>query len=539
MRKNLLFAALCCVMSANAQLRLVRNLNGNSSSDAKPIVVANNRLIITATSNFVNNPYSTDGTTNNFLFVVNSVNGEMARSPFNSFSTVVLNGEVHFMANYYNGSTINYSRLTKASFTNTTCNGYANLSGSTGNQYSELAYPVVLNNEILFVPSVVDNANVTGVELYKSDGTTLSFVKNINPNLNASSNPAELTVLGTNCFFSANDGTNGRELWKTDGTTVGTTLYLDMIAGSTASNPTNLNVIGTQLTFVGTHPTLGRELFRTNGVGSLTLIKDINTSGDSNPTNVTPIGSELYFSATNGSNGQEPYFSSGVNLLATSNIKDVNPGSGSSNPTNFTKLGSLILFSANDGTNGNELWITDGTPANTYMVKNINPTGDSNPSDFTVYNGKLYFIADNGTNGKQLWVTDGSGGPGTSMITINPSGTSNISNLLVYNNELYFSADAGVGIGKELYAYMDPALSTNSFSLDKNAISLFPNPSKDYFELSGEVTIEKVEIYSIQGQLIKSFQKENQYVVSDLSKGMYIVKIKATEGILNKTLIIE
>jgi len=225
-------------------------------------------------------------------------------------------------------------------------------------------------------------------------------------------------------------------------------------------------------------------------------------------------------------------------LLSTSNIKDINPGGGSSNPSNFTKLGSLILFSANDGSNGTELWITDGAPANTYIVKNINPTGDSNPADFTIYNGKLYFTADNGVNGKQLWVTDGSG-PGTTMIPINPTGTSAISNLMVYNNELYFSADAGVGIGKELYAYMDPALSTNDFQLQNYAIALFPNPSKNYFELTGAVTIEKVEVYSIQGQLVKTFKNQNQYPNSDLSKGMYVVKINASEGILNKTLIVE
>jgi len=38
-----------------------------------------------------------------------------------------------------------------------------------------------------------------------------------------------------------------------------------------------------------------------------------------------------------------------------------------------------------------------------------------------------------------------------------------------------------------------------------------------------------VEIYSINGQLVKSFNanqlKENQYTISDLNKGIYLVKI--------------
>jgi hypothetical protein len=90
-----------------------------------------------------------------------------------------------------------------------------------------------------------------------------------------------------------------------------------------------------------------------------------------------------------------------------------------------------------------------------------------------------------------------------------------------------------------LYAYMDPALSANKFQLSDKAISLFPNPSKTYFELSGEVSIEKVELYSMLGQLVKSFKNQKQYSISDLSKGNYILKINASEGVSSKTLIIE
>ncbi|MDN3676440.1 T9SS type A sorting domain-containing protein [Flavobacterium paronense] len=539
MKKLLLITAIFAAFGANAQVRLVKNHNGNASSNATPRFVYNNKLIYTAL-----NPGSTifhsNGTTNGSSYIFDSNN--LPANPLTPTSTlafVELNGEAHFVASFYSPSTGSYSRITKAGFADTVCSAYGNIATFTGSTFSDMNYPVVLNNEILFAPSFVLGTNAVGIELYKSDGAAVSLIKNINPGGTLSSNPAELTVLGTNCFFSAADGTNGRELWKTDGTLAGTTLYLDLNTGSADSNPAELNVLGAALTFVGTHPTLGRELFKTNGVGSLTLLKDINTSGDSNPANVTAIGSLLYFSASNGTIGQELWTSAGT-TTSTVLIKDINP-SGDSNPSKFKQVGSTVYFIANDGTNGVELWKTDGTNIGTVLVKNINPSGDSSPNYLTEYNGKLYFTADNGTNGVELWVSDGTS-VGTTMIEINPTASSTISNLMVFNNftnELYFSADAGVGIGKELYAYMDPTLSTGNFTLNENAITFSPNPAKDYFNLTTELNIEKVEVYSILGQLVKTFDKQDQYKISELTKGTYIVKVNTVEGALSKTLLVE
>lgn len=83
-------------------------------------------------------------------------------------------------------------------------------------------------------------------------------------------------------------------------------------------------------------------------------------------------------------------------------------------------------------------------------------------------------------------------------------------------------------------------LSTNEFTLN-NAFTLFPNPSTNYFELATNESIQIIEVnvYSLQGQLIKTFKNQKQYDVSDLAKGIYIIKIKAEEGLASKTLIIE
>ena len=57
-------------------------------------------------------------------------------------------------------------------------------------------------------------------------------------------------------------------------------------------------------------------------------------------------------------------------------------------------------------------------------------------------------------------------------------------------------------------------------------IKLYPNPASNYFTLSAETT--KVEIYSITGQKVKQFDSvksiDQQFSISDLSKGLYLVK---------------
>jgi 1,4-alpha-glucan branching enzyme len=57
-------------------------------------------------------------------------------------------------------------------------------------------------------------------------------------------------------------------------------------------------------------------------------------------------------------------------------------------------------------------------------------------------------------------------------------------------------------------------------------ITMSPNPAATYFTLNSDV--EKVQVFSITGQLLKSFSKvssNNQYAIADLNQGVYLVKI--------------
>lgn len=83
--------------------------------------------------------------------------------------------------------------------------------------------------------SLFFTATVSGIggELWKSDGSSLGtvLVKDIRPGI-ASLNSCEAINVNGTLYFRANDGVVGAELWKSDGTSVGTTLVSDIRLGT-------------------------------------------------------------------------------------------------------------------------------------------------------------------------------------------------------------------------------------------------------------------------------------------------------------------
>ncbi|MDD5149934.1 MAG: alpha-amylase family glycosyl hydrolase [Flavobacterium sp.] len=76
-----------------------------------------------------------------------------------------------------------------------------------------------------------------------------------------------------------------------------------------------------------------------------------------------------------------------------------------------------------------------------------------------------------------------------------------------------------------IYGNQKSTLGTTNYEFIEE-IHLYPNPSSNYFTLN--TNSSKLEIYSMTGQLVKSFNSEQskgyQYTISDLAKGMYFVR---------------
>jgi ELWxxDGT repeat protein len=172
-----------------------------------------------------------------------------------------------------------------------------------------------------------------GSELWKSDGTAdgTVMVRDINPPPYGGSNPSNFTNVDSLLYFTANHYMTGIELWKSNGTwngSVGTDLVKDIYpgpsVGSTGNgNPSWLTNVSGTLFFSADDGTHGRELWkRTN---STYMVKDITPGAAGSEINAfRALNGKLVFEA-GGSNGYELWVSDGTES-GTHIIKDICPG---------------------------------------------------------------------------------------------------------------------------------------------------------------------------------------------------------------------
>jgi len=222
--------------------------------------------------------------------------------------------------------------------------------------------------------------------------TTPAMVLDINPSGN--SNPSGFTRLGSYVYFSADNGSDGYELWKSNGSGATMVANINDTAGQ-GSDPNSLLAVGNTLYFTAYDQSGGRELMHATASG-YTGYFDINAGLDSSTLNyLTNFKGQLYFTAFTPDAGNELWRvnSSGT---AVERVADINPGTGSSSPIFLTPIDDWLYFNATDGAQGQELWRTNGTT--TELVKDISAgASDSYPFGFTERNGVIYFQAYTGS----------------------------------------------------------------------------------------------------------------------------------------------
>jgi ELWxxDGT repeat protein len=239
-----------------------------------------------------------------------------------------------------------------------------------------------VHKNILFfvtrIPSPPGTNNGDDFELWRSDGSLSGtyLLRDINQEQNTNvrgSNIQGLTSIGNNLFFFANDGVNGLELWKTDGSTNGTVMVKN--ADPFPPNP------------------------RTYGFGGDKIIQTMQLNN-----------SLVYFFST-ALYGEEIWVSDGTSI-GTKILKDINQATESSfnlypfySNERIDGFDDRILLNVNDGFVGQETWQSNGTKNGTELLIDYtkvwsHPTyllplypafWNSRLIPITKYNGKIYF----------------------------------------------------------------------------------------------------------------------------------------------------
>lgn len=195
----------------------------------------------------------------------------------------------------------------------------------------------------------------------------------INPGpLNSS--PQSLADLNGVPLFQADDGVNGAELWRSDGTAAGTSMVDDddpadcgINAGAAASAPAYLTRMGGAVFFAAPNfdaadALRNTELWRADGTSAGTsMVAEVNPSPPSW--------------------GSEPYGTAAGTTVLEDSVPGggINPGDANSSPHQLTNLGGTVFLAANDGGHGDELWRTlveaPPAPPVTTTTPNAGPTG--------------------------------------------------------------------------------------------------------------------------------------------------------------------
>jgi ELWxxDGT repeat protein len=211
--------------------------------------------------------------------------------------------------------------------------------------------------------------------------------------------------VGNTAYFTAHDGVTGVELWKTDGTTAGTVLVKDIRPGlASGVGYTNFGATADGTVFFEADDGVsGWELWRTDGTAAGTvLVKDINPGpGYSVPSSFTVAGDRVYFIADDGVHGRELWVSDGT-AGGTRMVVDLLPGAGgqSNERVPMAAVGDSLFFEGRDATRAG-LWVTTGAAGNaTYLGGSA---FGSSVDGIAAFEGRVYF----GTPNYGLWTSDG------------------------------------------------------------------------------------------------------------------------------------
>ena len=340
----------------------------------------------------------------------------------------------------------------------------------------------------------VPNEASKGKELCVLNNGTVSLIQDINPD-SANADIDNLIVHNGIIYFSANNGTNGRELWIYDPTTNEASLLKNIrddsnsIAGSSISNMTIHNNL---IYFTAQETTSKNELWKTDGTEEGTVKIAVITEDNKIGTDIDYLynfNGELYFSANEETTSKELWAYNGATQISRI-VKDIKTGNFGSNPKNFIEFNGELLFSASSEQNrGDELYKTDGTEGGTVKVKRLNPDGSATIYMNTAFefDNKLFFVARKGASISYLFSTNGTNSETYELNELADGTNAGIEYLkpIPYHNKIYFRGKNNDG--KTVVFETDGTPNSNELKeIEFEGFQEIPNP-KDFIVFNNQL----------------------------------------------------
>lgn len=272
-----------------------------------------------------------------------------------------------------------------------------------------------------------------------------------------------IAAVGPWVVFLADDGVHGHELWRTDGTALGTELVADLTpgpAGTTlevASAYLQTSILGGRWLFKTRSEQEGVRLWATDGTPAGTeLLSTLDGSrsafeppelsvpifGSPRLWCATPGGRGLIFGAEDGTTGNEPWFTDATSG-ATEQVADLLAGRDWSYPRACSPIGGRVVWTAWAGESspwGQGPFASTGAPGD--LISLGSNEGDSRSMPRTYFGEELILA------GEHLLATDGTL-EGTRTLSAN-NGWGYFEEPLAFGGQLLMRAWGGEGEGPQL-----------------------------------------------------------------------------------------
>jgi len=217
--------------------------------------------------------------------------------------------------------------------------------------------------------------------------------------------------IGGKALFAANTLSEGFELWQSDGTPAGTTLFKEFVAGASAGNPNNLTAFNGKIVFYANNPAGQWVVWESDGtLAGTKILADIKPYPNFNP---ILYNGKLYFFGTS------DFASAGYQLWEYDGTQNGLTVLSSSfyNIQSIAQQGDLFAVSQYNATSEISVWQFDLSSGSITISEPLyGNNGTSNSYGVRAELGnELFFLANDG-NSRQIWKTDVSN-PGATKVT--------------------------------------------------------------------------------------------------------------------------